>query len=284
LERRFNLSTQALRFWLKDHIKSQVLAMILFWIAVVGFYFFLKKTGNLWWLYLGIFWLFLSLILSKITPNFIIPLFYKYKILENPQLLTLIKEYFKKIGAYIDKIYIVDFSKKTKKAGAFICGWGRNRRVVLSDTLVEKFTPHQILAVIGHEYAHIKHKDILRETFISVIFVLGGLYLLDWILIHLPLFDKSIWRFYTLPLYMLFFFAFMFIINPIVNAFSRYFEKQADIFSLKTTQDKKSFITLMEKLAQENLAEFKPPLWKEILFYTHPPIYKRIKLAENMKL
>lgn len=284
LERRFSLTKQNLSGWTKDYLKSQGLSYILFEIIVIFFYLALRKTGDLWWVYVGGFWLLFSLLLAGITPGVILPLFYKYKKVEDPHLIKILKDYLKRVDLGIDRVYSVDFSRKTKKSNAFICGLGKTRRLILADNLIKEFSHPEILSVVAHEAGHIKHRDVIRETVNSTFFTFMGLYTLNiflksWLSQREILFSEPS----TLPLYTLFFIAFMFLVMPLQNYFLRRIEKQADIFCLKTTEDRESFISMMKKIAQKNLAEIKPPLWRELIFYTHPSIHRRIKLAQEFR-
>src|SRR6185436_5591651 len=107
-----------------------------------------------WWVWAGVFWLFLSLVLARIMPNVIIPLFYKYSPIADQNLREKILGIFQLCQVKIKDVYQIDFSKKTKKANAFICGLGQSRRIVLSDTLVQNYTVPEIEAVVAHEIAH----------------------------------------------------------------------------------------------------------------------------------
>lgn len=282
LEKKFGLSKQNFRQWLWDYIKSSCVSWVIFEIFMCFFYVFLRHSGNMWWVYVGGVWFAISVLLARITPTVLIPLFYKYSQLKNQDVYSLIEEYFKSVNARIKKIYTVDFSRKTTKSNAFICGLGNNRRLVLSDTLVRDFTPEEILNVVAHEFAHLKHHDVVREIIISLFFTFTGLYFLSLFVKKMSLsYGLTIYMPYTLPLFAVAFIIFSFVVNPLQNFLFRNIEKQADVFSLRTVRNKEAFISMMNKLKDKNLAEFKPPLWKEIVFYTHPPIYKRIKLAEE---
>ncbi len=280
LERKFSLSTQNFFSWFKDHLKTQVLSYIYFCIVIFAFYVFLRISGIYWWIFTGAFFIAVSLFIARIFPRFIIPLFYKYSELPEGDLKSAIEKILQGSAVKIDKVYTVDFSKKTKKANAFICGWGRGRRLVLADNLLRDFTKEEILNVVSHELAHFKHKDIMREIVVSSGFTWTGLWFLNKLFFGASLKTEI----YHLPLYILFFTVFFFVVQPLQNFFFRRFESQADLYALNLTRDKASFITMLDKLGRNNLAEFRPPFWKELFFYTHPPLYKRIKSIERAKL
>jgi len=180
-------------------------------------------------------------------------------------------------------IFSINFSSKTKKANAFLCGIGKNRRVVLSDTLLSSFTADEIETVIAHELAHYKHKDIFKLLVANALIIFLGFYLLNKFLyfavihFHLNRIDDIAF----LPILLLVFMLFGLLTAPLLNGYSRLLEKQADQFSLETTKKPMDFISMMNKLCEMNLGEFKPNRLVEIFFYDHPPVYKRIQLAEK---
>jgi len=226
-----------------------------------------------------LFWLFLTIFLARITPQFIIPLFLKYKAVEDQNLRQSIFSLFQECRVPLRDIHLVNLSSKTKKPNAFMCGLGKSRRVILSDTLVDNFSLPEIETVVAHELGHYKHHDILVLTVLNALVVLGGLWGIDrfWkTVLQVPLADMAYF-----PLLALLFGLFGFVTMPFLNAVSRYCEIQADRFSLRVTQKPTDFISMIQKLGEMTLAEFEPGWLKETFFYDHPPIIKRIKFAES---
>lgn len=283
LEHKFKLSNQNFFNWLKDNLKKAVLDFVLAVITVEAVYFFLKGSPNYWWVFFGLFWIFLTLILAKIAPLIIIPLFYKYLPITNFQLKQRIFGLFDKCSIKIKNVCSIDFSRKTKKANAFICGLGKNRRVVLSDTLLENFSSEEIEQVVAHELSHYRNQDILKLIFLNSGVMFIAFYLLDKLLKNL-FFSFGLKRIDDIaffPILAMGLILLGFITLPLVNSFSRYLERKADLFCLKLTQNKQGFISMIEKLGKINLADFFPSRFIEVWLYDHPPIGKRIKSAEN---
>ncbi len=285
LEHKFKLSNQGLLNWFKDDFKKLILDFILTLIAVEAVYFFLNKSQNLWWFWAALFWVFLTLILAKITPNLIIPLFYKYIPITDSQLKERIFSLFDKCGVKIKDATSINFSLKTKKANAFVCGLGKNKKVVLSDTLLNEFKPEEIENVLSHELGHYLNHDILKLIIVNSLFTFFGFFMMDKIIKNLinSLGLSGIADIAFLPVFALCLILLGFIILPLQNGFSRYLERRADLFSLNLTKDKASFISMMEKLGKMNLADFSPGRFIEIWLYDHPPIAKRIKFAQDFK-
>ncbi|MDP2938644.1 MAG: M48 family metallopeptidase [Candidatus Omnitrophota bacterium] len=279
LEHKFKLSNQNLLSFLMDSLKNAAVDFILFLIILEAVYFFLNTTANYWWVLASIFWIFFTLILAKITPSVIIPIFYKYIPITNLQLKQSILALFDRCKLKIRGVYAIDLSRKTKKANAFVCGLGRNRRVVLSDTLLNNFSQEEIEGVVSHELGHYVNHDTLKLILVNSILAFAGFFLADKLLKNLLFNDIAFFPIIALALLLL-----GFIILPAQNGFSRYLERQADLFSLRVTKNKPAFISMMMKLAKINLADLTPSLLIEIWLYDHPPIAKRIKLAQDYKL
>jgi STE24 endopeptidase len=285
LEHKFKLSNQSFLNWLKDNLKKSGLELVLSLVLIEAAYFFLSKNGNFWWLWAGIFWIFITLILAKITPLVIIPIFYKYLPISDQQLKQRIFLLFDKCRIKIKDVTSINFSQKTKKANAFVCGLGKNKKVVLSDTLIANFSEQEIEGVVSHELGHYVNHDIFKLIIFNSVFTFAGLYLVDKILKGLiPLLGlKGIDDIAFLPLVALSLILLGFVILPVQNGFSRYLETRADLFSLKLTGNKSAFISMMGKLGSLNLADFSPSKFIEVWFHDHPPIAKRIKLAQDYK-
>lgn len=283
LEHKFKLSKQSFASWLAEDFKKGVLSFLILLLLLNVIYLALRQWPGTWWLAAGGFWLLLTLILAKITPTVIIPIFYKYSRIENDRLRTKVLALFERCGLPVKDVYVINFSVKTKKANAFICGLGKNRRVVLTDTLVSDFSPEEIETVVAHELGHYKHRDIVKITLVHSAVILASFFLISKLLqATLPEFGLTrMDDIAFFPMMALAFLVLGLLVTPFLNAYSRGLEVQADKFSLMLTNDAAGFISMLRKLGTMNLAEFRPSLWKEIFFYDHPPIAKRLKFAES---
>ncbi len=283
-EHRFGLSEQNFFDWLTDEIKKGVLGLVLVLVLVEVVYFLLARFPRTWWIGAAGFWLFLSLVLARILPDVIIPMFYKYLPVDDEALRQRIFALFKQCRVKLRDIYAINLSAKTKKANAFVCGLGQNRRVVLSDTLLSDFTSAEIETVVAHELGHDRHHDILKLTLFNSVLVFAAFFLMDLVLIHvLGMLGLAVQDVAGLPVLTLGMMIFGFAVSPVLNAYSRRLETKADAFSLKLTGKKEEFISMMNKLGDRNLAEFSPSRFDEIMFYDHPPIAKRIAMAQRFQ-
>ena len=282
LEHKFNLSKQKLVDWWMDQLKSGVLAYILSLILILSFYWILSKF-NQWWLVISIFWIVFSVVLAKLAPILIIPLFFKYKKLDDKVLLQRIINLASKMQIKLMEVMEIDFSKKTLKANAAFTGMGKTKRVLLADTLKDKYTHDEIEVILAHEFAHYRLRHMLKLIALNSLVTLGLFYLIFKTSIYaLGIFRlDSLVQLGSLPLVFLYFILFGIMAQPLEAYLSRKFEKDADLLALKVTGAKEAFISLMEKLAAQNLADRNPHPIIKFFFFTHPSIDERIKTANS---
>ena len=281
VEHKFNLSEQPLSKWFEDDIKSALLSLVFFLIFIGAFYFFLRVFPATWWLLTAFFYFLATVVIARITPIVIIPLFFKYSPVEGGLKESII-ELSEKCGISVLNVLKINFSSKTKKLNAALTGMGKSRRVILADNLIDNFTVDEVKGVLAHEFGHYKHLHIwklLAFGFFSIFVSFYILYLLSIGVVDL-LGAGSIYDIKIFPALMLILFLTGFALLPLQNGFSRILEREADAFSLKVT-DKDTFITLMQKLGDYNLADPNPSKLVKFIFYSHPPISERIKFAQE---
>lgn len=284
LEHRFKLSTQNLFTWGVERIKSLGVGLMLGIPVALAFYYFLIISGKHWWLYFGAFIFLFAILLARLAPVLIFPIFYKFKPLDQGEISEKIIAIIKKNNIRIRGIYSFDMSRETRKANAGFTGIGKSKRIILSDTLIENFTPDEIAAVFAHEVGHYRKRHIAKNIFLSGIVIFLSLFLCG------RLYEWTLYRYgfihiheiAALPILFFYLSLFSIIAMPLTNYLSRSFEIEADRFSLEIVEDKKSFISSMEKLAEINLADREPHPIIEFLFYSHPSIKKRIEHARGM--
>ncbi len=285
LEHRFKLSNQNLAGYLKDNLKKSAVSLLIGVIAVEFLYIFLDKFTENWWIFAAGGWLILTVFLAKITPNILLPLFYKYIPLKDAELRDKILEMFSRTKTRLKDVYMIDFSSKTKKLNAAVAGFGKSRRVILTDNLIKELSHDEILSIVAHELGHYKNRDTVKIIAFSAIVTGALFYLSDIILTSGVSFFGfgSIVDIAGFPLLALVMFLLGIFVLPCQNGFIRRLETKADRYSLSLTNNPDAFISMMEKLAEKNLADAQPGRFIEIMLYDHPPIARRIKLAEQFK-
>ncbi len=283
VEHRFDLSNQTVPAWFLEKIKGAAVGIVVGVPVAMVFYLFLKMTGWLWWLWFSTFMFFISVFLARIAPVAIFPLFYKFKELESTEIRERIAGLLEGKGITIRGIYSFNLSKDTKKANAGFTGIGRSKRIILSDTLIERFTPEEIAVIFAHEMGHYEKRHIVKSIILGTIsiflsfFLCGELYRLT--LGHLGY--AAVHDIAAIPILFFYLTLFSLVTMPLSNALSRRYEREADRYALDATRDRESFISSMDKLADLNLADRDPNPVTEFMFYSHPSIKKRIALARS---
>ena len=283
LEHKYNLSTQSLFSWFKDRIKSFLLNIVFMVLLGEVLYLFFKFTQNTWWLWLSVIWVLFGIVLSNIFPVLILPLFYKYKPLENDELAKRLISLAERVNARILGVFELELSAKTKKANAALTGMGNTKRILLGDTLLENFTDDEIEVVLAHELGHFYYKHIWKLIFFGGFITFIGLWATSLVLAKLVVFSgfAEVSQIGAFPLFLLCMFLFALVSMPVNSTFSRILEKQADLFALRETKSPKHFITAMRRLANLNLADEEPHPLIEFFLHDHPSISRRVKLAED---
>jgi len=281
LEHRFSLSNQKLGDWLKDQIKAGIIAYIIISILAEAFYYILRHYLHAWWLIISLFWIFFSLVLAKLVPVVIIPLFFKYRKLSDDTLRERIIDLADKMQVKILDVFEIDFSQKTKKANAAFVGWGRTKRVILADTLKDKYSFDEIEVILAHEFAHYRLKHLSKLILVNSSVIMFSFYIIFISSEHsLSIFGlRSLWDIAALPVILIYFVILGIIMQPFENYISRRLERNADLMALKVTSKKDAFISMMEKLASQNLSHRNPHPLIKFLFFDHPPVDERIAMA-----
>jgi STE24 endopeptidase len=248
----------------------------------VGLFWIIWNTGTYWWLIAAAAFFVMSVVLGQLAPVLFIPLFYKVEPLENAELLERMKRLAAGTGLKIEGVYRLGLSADTTKANAMLAGLGRTRRVLMGDTLLEKFSPEEIEVIFAHEIGHHVHRHIPKMIATGVVISLAGFYLLDRVLVawaDIPTAADAPTG--ALPLVMFTLNVFMLMLSPLQNAISRHYEVQCDTYALQRTKNRPAYRTAFTKLAKLNKADMEPNPIEVVLLHSHPPIAKRLALANE---
>jgi STE24 endopeptidase len=284
LERRFNLSNQKLRSWIWDEAKSFLVGLVLGVIVVELLYFTIRQWPQQWWLLAWASFLALFVVMAQLAPVILFPIFYKFEPLDNEDLRRRLVVLSEHAGTHVRGIYRWKLSEKSKKANAALTGLGRTRRIILADTLLDNYAPEEIEAVLAHELGHQVHRHILKSIFMQAAITFFGFWAANFVLhyaVDHRLFDfVQISDFSNLPLLALVSIVLSLVLMPALNAYSRFNERQADRYAFQSIASVEPFISSMNKLAEQNLAERTPSKWVEWFFHSHPAISRRVAAAE----
>jgi len=284
IEQKYNFSNQNFKSWLWDYLKGFFVQMILSPILLGLLFLLFHFTPEYWWLYGAILMIFISTILATIFPIVILPIFNKYTPIEDEKLTSRLSKILKNENIKIKGFFKEDMSKQTKKENAFLAGMGRTKRVVLADNIIENMNVDELETIIAHEVGHYKRKHIQKNIIIGSFFQLLLFFIINIFLRkYFPEFLTSLnANLIILPIFILLFsFLNSFFLSPVTNLISRYFENQADNYSLIHSQNTRSFITAMAGLANRNLSNAYPSWLIKIFYYSHPPVGERLNNAEN---
>jgi Zn-dependent protease with chaperone function len=287
LERSFHLSSQKTRSWLWDETKGFLVGLLFAVIIAELLYFTIRQSPQHWWLISWAMFMGLFVILAQVAPLILFPIFYKFEPLENEDLKQRLVRLSESAGTKVRGIYKWHLSEKSHKANAALTGLGATRRIILADTLLDHYSPEEIEAVLAHELGHHVHKHILKSIFVQAGIMLFGFWAANYVL-HLSIerwamFD-TLSDFSNLPLLVLVSTMLSIVLMPAMNAYSRFNERQADRYAFRTIRSVQPFISSMNKLAAQNLAERTPARWIEWLFHSHPAISRRVAAAEAWKM
>ncbi|HTR82178.1 MAG TPA: M48 family metallopeptidase [Bacteroidota bacterium] len=283
LEHRYNLSNQTFLQWLWEQTKAALVSIPIAVPLILLFYFFLRTYQELWWLPVAIALFIVSIVLSKIAPVLIMPLFYKFSPLENDALKDRILHLCADTRMNVTGIFTFNLSKTTKKANAGFTGIGKSKRIILGDTLMEHFSNEEIETVFAHELGHYVHGHIWKNIVVGTCGIFLGLFITSRLYaVSLSWFGfSSVDQLAALPLLALWLGVYSLVTSPLSNMLSRRYEFEADRYAIDKTGNPPAFRSTMKKLAEMNLADTAPHPLVEFLFYSHPSIEKRIHAAEK---
>ena len=288
LEHRFGLSNLTFAGWLWRYVKRNALAVGFGLVMFLGLYWMIWTVGALWWVVAaGVFFL-VSILLGQLAPVLIMPLFYKIERLDDAELSDRLDRLAEGTGLSIEGVYRMDLSAETTKANAMLAGLGRTRRVLLGDTLLEKFTADEIEVIFGHEIGHHVFRHIRKMILTGAFFSACGFWLCDRILAATVEAQQGTFNYEqipvaTLPLLMFSITLFSGVLEPLQNAISRRYERQCDRYALETTGKKEAYLSAFRKLARLNKDDPDPHPLVVFLLHSHPPIAERLAMAEQLE-
>jgi len=287
IEARFGFNKMTLGLYLKDALKNFLLTAILGLPLLLGVLWLMEKMGSLWWLYVWGVWVGYFLLLQFIAPNFIAPLFNKFQPLQDEALKTRINALMTRCGFISSGLFVMDGSKRSTHTNAFFTGFGKTKRIVFFDTLLQRLTPSEIDAVLAHELGHFKRHHVMKR--IAFTFILSLIFL--WLLSQLM---QSAWFYQGLgvninpeniaqpqstALALLLFFmvlpVFSFLLQPLTSYYSRKHEFEADSYAAGQT-NANDLNTALVKLFQDNAKTLTPDPLYATFYESHPPAMERI--------
>jgi STE24 endopeptidase len=278
LEHRYALSNQTVVRWFAREAMEWLLSTLLAVGVFSLLYRVIRGLPDRWWLAAAAGWFVMLVLIGKITPAIVVPLFYKLRPLTDRDLADRLFALAERSGVTIKRVLEIRLSKETKKANAAVVGLGRDRRILIGDTLLDLCSHDEIEAVFAHELGHVALHHSWKLLGAAAVVSTIGLYLL-----YLVLGPSATYLGFSgqddiaaLPLLLLWLTLFGVLIRPLQAAGSRRFERHADLFIIGRVENPQCLISALGKLTERNLADPEPSRLVELLFYDHPPVAKRI--------
>lgn len=279
IEARFGFNKMTFKLYLIDALKGILIGAVLGLPLLFGVLWLMERMGTYWWLYVWLVWVVFNLLILFIYPSFIAPLFNKFSPMQDEAMKSRIESLLKRCGFTAQGLFVMDGSKRSAHGNAYFTGFGKTKRIVFFDTLLERLSINEIEAVLAHELGHFKRRHVVKRIAATFALSLGFLWLLG-LLMQTTWFYQGLGV--TTPstaLALLLFFmvlpVFSFLLAPLMSAYSRKHEFEADAYAAKQT-DAADLVNALVKMYQDNAATLTPdPLYSK--FYdSHPPAMVRI--------
>ena len=279
LEQQFGFNTSTQKTWWLDHLKSCLLSLILGYPVVVVILKFVEWTGSRWWLWAWCAVLGFQLLLAVLAPVIILPLFNKFTPLPDGPLRDRLLGLAQKTRFRTGNIQVMDSSRRSRHSNAFFTGFGRFRKIVLFDTLVQQLTERELESVLAHEIGHFQKKHIPRILARSAVGSLAGFYAVSILARQSWFYQAFGFQPGNIPAALLLFGLMagvvLFWLQPLAHWWSRRYEYEADAFAAGVMGETESLIGALRKLNEKNLSNLTPHPWYSGFYYSHPTLLER---------
>lgn len=280
IEERFGFNRSTPRTFVLDRVKGAALTVAIGGPILAAVLWFFRETGPLAWLWAWALVTVVGLVLQWAAPRYLMPIFNEFWKLEDDELREAILRYADSVGFSIDELYVMDASRRSSRTNALFTGFGRNRRVILFDTLVERHTVPELVAIVAHEVGHYRLRHIPQRVALGLLHT-GVLFLMLWLFLQTRgVYDAFGVERATVYAGLVFF---SIAYGPVaallaipLNAWSRRHEYQADRYAAETTGRPETMAAALKKLAAHNLSDLSPHPLRVLLDYSHPPVAERV--------
>jgi STE24 endopeptidase len=288
IETRFGFNNMSLKLWSADQIKSLLLSTLFFAILGSAAFWLIQAAPQSWWLWVWGLIISFSLIMMIISPYVIEPLFFKFEPLQVEGLEADIRTMMEKTGLSVSKVLQVDASKRSGHSNAYFTGFGKQKRVVLFDTLLQQLSKEEILAVLAHELGHMKKKHILKRMLLMAVVALFYCWLAHTLIgwQGLPMLVGMEEASFYARVVILFFISgiLTFPLTPLSSILSRRDEYEADRFACDLHGNPEDLATALVQMCKENLSNLHPhPIYARF-YYSHPPVVERVRHLREQQI
>jgi STE24 endopeptidase len=285
IEERFGFNKMSFGLWVKDQIKGLILSLLLMTPLLYGLFWFMDASGPLWWVYAFLFVSFFQLLLMYIYPAWIAPWFNKFSPLDEGQLREAIETLARRLEFKTAGIFLMDGSRRSAHGNAYFTGFGKNKRIVLFDTLINNLKDEQTVAVLAHEIGHQKKNHIKKSLAFSMLITLAGFWILSVLLDYQPLFlafgfeqtsyhgALIIFSFVSAPV--------TYFLSPFFSLLSRKHEYEADRYAVDAVGGYQPLSEALLSLSKKSLSNLTPHPWYSFFHYSHPTLHERISAMKR---
>lgn len=279
----FGFNKMTPKMFFTDGVKHAVVGLAMGAPILFAALWLMQSAGSYWWLYLWVVWSAFNLLMLAIYPTFIAPLFNKFTPMTDASLKTRIETLLTKCGFKSQGLFVMDGSIRSGHGNAYFTGFGKSKRVVFFDTLLERLNADEIEAVLAHELGHFKYNHVLKRIIIMFAISFLGLALLGWLAgqswFYTGLGVQNISNYMALMLFILVSPVFLFILRPLMAHYSRKNEFEADVYAAENSRAQ-WLVDSLVKLYRDNASTLTPDPLHSAFYDSHPPASQRIaKLA-----
>ncbi|MCA9215639.1 MAG: M48 family metallopeptidase [Planctomycetales bacterium] len=286
IEEKFGFNKTTIGTWASDQVKGLVLAVVIGAPILALMLWLFGEFGKQAWLYAWISMTAVTLLLTYLGPSLIMPLFNKFEPLEEGELKTEIDGLAAKCDFPLTEVSVMDGSKRSAKTNAFFTGFGKNKKIALFDTLIEKHSVPELVAVLAHEIGHYKKKHIIQGMVIGIL-KLGVISFLIYLFMNnqglVEAFGvKQASVYCSFVFFFILFKPISFVLSIGMSMLSRKNEFEADAYAAEVTGGSEDMISALKQLPKDNLSNLTPHPFYAFLFYSHPPIIERLAALRRL--
>lgn len=280
IEEKYGFNKTTIKTFFADKLKGYMLTVLLGGPLLALLIYLVKSIGPNFWLWFAIVATGFVLFINMFYTSLIIPLFNKLTPLPEGELRSAIRDFAKKVDFPLDNIFVIDGSKRSGKANAFFSGIGKQKKVVLYDTLIANHTTEELVAVLAHEIGHFKKKHIISGLLLSIVQIFFTLFVLSLLVynenLSLALGGSQLSIHLNLIAFAILYAPVSGITGLLMNLYSRKNEYEADAYA-RETYSGAALAQALKKLSVDSLSNLYPHPWYIFFHYSHPPLLKRLR-------
>ncbi len=284
VEQKFGFNKMTAKLFISDMFKQTLLMAViaapLIWVIL----WLMQTAGSMWWLWAWAVWIGFSILMMWLYPTFIAPLFNKFEPMKDLELKAAIEGLLTRCGFESNGLFQMDGSKRSSHGNAYFTGFGKTKRIVFYDTLLEQLSTNETLAVLAHELGHFKRNHIKKRMLVTFSIFLAGFALMGWLAEQAWFYEglgvSQASNYVLLILFMLAMPAFTFALSPIMSMYSRKHEFEADDYA-KEHAEAADLISALVKMYDDNASTLTPDELYSSWHDSHPPAPVRIAHLER---